>query len=289
MMAKKPDDRYQTAREVLRDLNRLREGFSSTAAQAALAQSASSATTQVQPAPPASDPLASGTQMIPAPARHWGRWFLITSLLLAAGSIGAAVHWQTNPRKLTDITDANGFPLERTPNPARSLEEDLRKRLSLHSKSDHEALNALLELAMLLMRERRYDEALELFNEEKLKNPAANMPALSEARMTIGQLTAKSVSQPIAFEKLVAHLGRGIILSQRDLADESNDEFKKIMRVPAAPKAKFSQRQAVDLFLGRYDHWKRTVADALDRNSKNLGKPLLAPELDRYRRYSRMP
>jgi serine/threonine-protein kinase len=280
MMAKKPDDRFQTAREVLRDLTRLREGFSSTMAQAALAQSASS--TQVQPAPAT---LVSETQRIPEPAGHWRRWFLISVSLLAAASIGAAIHWKSNPSKVANGADAEAFPLEHVPNPARSLEEDLNKRLHVRDKSDHDALNALLELALLQAREKRFDEALELFADDKLKA----LPALVKQERTYQQMTAKSWPPAPKYYALVGALGKGIVLSMRDQTEESNSEFKKAMQVPAAPKAKVNQRQAVDSFLGRYDHWKRTVADALDRNLKNSPGKALDPELSRYRQYSRMP
>jgi eukaryotic-like serine/threonine-protein kinase len=292
MMAKKPDDRYQTAREVLRDLTRIREG-SSTLAQAALAQSASSSSTQVHPAPSAAVPAVSDSQALPPSPAHWGRWMLVAALLLAVGFVGAGVHWKTNPRKLTNGGNVEASPLEQFPNPARAQEDELRKRLSVYTKSDHEVLNALLELAILLVREKRYDEALELFPDDRKSLPGdkKNLPSyLHEAQRTYQQMTAKfgGGPPPPSFDRLLNALGRGIILSVRDQVDDSNKEFLKVMKVPAAPKAKAAQRQAVDVFLGRYDHWKRAVADALDRNSKNLGKAL-DPELNRYRQYSRMP
>jgi serine/threonine-protein kinase len=283
MMAKKPDDRYQTAREVLRDLTRLREGFSSTVAQAALAQSASSSSTQVRPAPSGAAPTVAESQLLAASRSHWGRWLLIATLLLAVGSVGAAIHWKTNPRQFANGAGAEAQPLEQIPNPARSQEDDLKKRLQVRDKSDHEALNALLELAMLQVREKRFDEALELFAEDKLKA----LPALAEPQKTFLQMTAKSGS-PLSYYTLLGALGKGIILSLRDQVDESNREFRRAMRIPVAPKAKVNQPQSVDLFLGRYDHWKRAVADALERNSKNNQGKALDEYLNRYRQYSRM-
>lgn len=283
MMAKKPDDRYQTAREVLRDLTRLREGFSSTMAQAALAQSASSSSTQVRPAPSGATSTVVDLQPLPRSPNHWGRWLMIATLLLVAGSIGAAIHWKTNPRKFAN-GGADAQPIEQIPNPARSLEDDLKKRLQVRDKSDHEALNAILELALLQVREKRFDEALDLFAEEKLKA----LPALVEPQKTFLQMTsAKSVPTTLSYYVFLGALGKGIVLSLRDQVDESNREFRRVMRIPAAAKAKVN-RQSVDLFLGRYDHWKRAVADALERNSKNNKGPL-DEYLNRYRQYSRMP
>ena len=93
----------------------------------------------------------------------------------------------------------------------------------------------------------------------------------------------------LSYFTLLGALGKGIVLSLRDQVDESNKEFRRAMRIPATPKAKVSQRQSVDLFLGRYDHWKRAVADALERNSKNNQGKALDEYLNRYRQYSRMP
>ncbi len=284
MMAKKPDDRYQTAREILRDLTRLREGLPSTLAEAALAQSASASSTQVRPAPSRLIPAAAESQSVPIRPSHWSRWLVIAILLLAAGSIGAAIHWKLHPRSTSTGIDAEAPTPERIANPARALEDDLKRRLMLRDKPDQESLNALLELAMLQVREKRFDEALELFTEKKLRS----FPALADAQRSFEQVTAKIVPQPKDLYTLLSPLGRALVLSLRDQADESNKELRNVMRIPAAPKAKVNQRQAVDLFLGRYDHWKKAVADALERNSKNLGKPL-DEYLNRYRQYSRVP
>jgi hypothetical protein len=97
---------------------------------------------------------------------------------------------------------------------------------------------------------------------------------------------------PAAERRLWGDMGMALLekWSLRDKADESNKEFREVMKVAVAAKSKPNQRQSVDVFLGRYDHWKRAVADALDRNFKNLGgtKPL-DDYLNRYRNYSRMP
>lgn len=285
MMMKKPEERYQSAREVLRDLTRLKEGLPSIVAQAALAQSASSTSTPIQSSPSAAIPLAAETQTMPMRSGIRGRWLVMAVLLLAAGSLGAAIHWKTSPRKLSDSTKADSYPLEKIENPARAQEDDLKKKLLQRDKSDQDAMNALLELALLFVREKRFDEALDLFASDKLRVA----PALADANRSYQQMTAKSISQPTPFFLLVSAVGKGIVLSLRDQADESNKEFRKAMTVSVPPKAKVGQRQGVDLLLLRYDHWKRSVADALERNSKNLGSKPLDDYLNRYRQYTRLP
>lgn len=283
MMAKKPEDRYQTAREVLRDLSRLREGISSTMAQTALTQSASQSSTQVRPAPSAAVPLGD-TQLMTTPGVRLLRWFAIALALLVVAAIGVAFHWQTHPVRSSNPTEGEPSAQEQLANPARALEEDLKRRLQARDKTEQEAMNALLELAQLQIRERRFDDALELFSDKRLKS----FPALVEASRTFDQLTAKAVPPPRDFYTQVASLGKGIVLAHRDQSDDSNKEFKNVMKVSVQPKAKANQRQAVDLFLARYEHWKRAVADALERNAKNAGKPL-DDYLNRYRQYARTP
>lgn len=286
MMAKKPDDRYQTAREVLRDLTRVKESLSSTMPQTALAQSGLTTGMQTRSNSSTLVPNAMQSQAMPVPVRHWGRWLAFAILLAGVGSLGAAIHWKTNPTKQKETSNPEAFSLETATNPSRATEDDLKRRLALRDKSDQETMNALLELAMLYIRDKHLNDALDLFSVERLRS----FPAVSDAHRAFQQISSKGVPQPTPYFTLLSTLGKGIVLSHFDKTEDSNKEFREVMKVAVPPKARPSQRQAVDVFLGRYDHWKRAVADALDRNAKNLGanKPL-DDFLNRYRSYSRMP
>jgi serine/threonine-protein kinase len=267
MMAKKPEDRYQTGREILRDLTCLKEGVPTTIAKSALAESGIARV----PASPSTE-LASA----PSSARtRWPLWLLAAVLLTGAGAAGAAIHWKSSsPSAGTRPPDeANG---ESFPNPNRAVEKDLLRKLNERNiKSDVEAVNALLDLAMLYVREKRFAEAQQLFDDAQLRK----FPAVAKAK--------EQFKMPVPYLTLLGTLGRGIVLANADLPENSNEEFKSIMTLSSA-KGKPLPRQPVDEFLWKYDWWKKAVADALERNSKNLGAKLEEP-LNRYRSYTKMP
>ena len=113
MMAKNPDDRYQSAREILRDLAKVRDGISVGLAQVngAVSQSqpvalslSSTSAVPVSPAPT-------------APAR-WGKW--VIGGLAAAGALaaGVLVYAGLNPPRESSSTPApatTGLPDIRSP------------------------------------------------------------------------------------------------------------------------------------------------------------------------------
>ncbi|MCE9530596.1 MAG: hypothetical protein K8T89_05625, partial [Planctomycetes bacterium] len=247
------------------------------------------------------------TQPLMGPPTPWLRWALISLVMIGAGGVGAAIHWQTStsdsakPKQQASVQD------DLFPDPARAQEEyALRKLKDRENKSDLEVTNALLDLTMIYIREKKFDEAMKLYRVEFLRDRFA----LAEAQKTFpgGQ-----------YFNLLIDLGKGIILAHQDLAAESNDEFKKVM-IPsliAKPKIRFvpvfvasplrvvtlnvttipkigkdkPARMPVDTFLWKYDRWKRIVADSLERNAKNLGTTRLDDDhLDRHRSYSsKMP
>ena len=270
MMNKRPEDRYQTAREILRDLTRLKEGLSISVGRAALSQSGSSESSGVPLS--LSSTLADGSQPVPMARSRWRQWLVVAASFLCAGSVGAAIHWKTSPpleRKLV-VTELPAS--ESIPNPARAIEKELQKRLKEHGiKSDLEVTNALLELAALYTQEKRYKEALQLFEMTHLRE----WPALVEAQ--------KTFQFPGLYFQMLSHLGKGIVLAQTDLPDDSNTEFKNALLA----KGKVALKQPVDLFLWKYDRWKKAVADALERNSKNKNGAKLEESLNRYRHYSK--
>jgi len=273
MMAKKPEERYQTAREILRDLMRMKEGLTTSAVQTALAQSGGSGSAfPLRSSDVGSGPLSMGdTQPMPTHPMRWKRWVLIVLVFLIAGSVGAAIHWQVNPsgNGKTPVTTDD----EPGPELARTQEKDLLRKLNdRETRSDIEATNALLELTMLYLHEKRPDDALALYDSDHLRKRAA----LAEAQKSF---------PPTQYFSLLNSLGRGIVLAYRDQPNESNFEFKKQM-VQAVPLKSKASRQAVDTFLWKYDPWKRMVADSLERNVKNLGIPRLDDQLNRYRSYS---
>lgn len=283
MMAKKPEDRYQTAREVLRDLTRLKDGLPTTVSPTMLTQSGSGGIQAYRP----NDPTNSMSAMTPVSSTgsRWRHWVLGIVLIACAGSFGAALHWKSSSnveQRSTEQVHSNGDLYQ---NPAKSQEKELLKRLSdSRIKSDLEVINALLDLSTIYIRENRFDEALQMFESEGLRK----RPAVAEAFKSY----AESQKQPPTYPQycaLISTLGKGIVLAQKDDADKSNQELKNVLGAAAAPPKGKPNRQ-VDSFLWRYDHWKRAIADSLERNAKNLGIAKLDDPLNRYRSYSsKMP
>ncbi len=281
MMAKKPEDRYQTAREVLRDLTRLKDG-QATSIQASLSQSAT--TLPAAHANEISGILSSETLPIGPPSR-WRRLTAVAFILMAATALGAALHWKSNPSIALKPVDDDYANLE---DPGKAARRELYRRLEEKGvRSDQEVTNAVLEIAMLYIhdsvaakdpevKKERLDKALELFDLDNLKKK----PALVEAQSFF--------SQKNQYFPTLSTLGRGIVYAFHDMPAESDAEFKKVMVQPIVAKGKSTK--SVDNFLWRYDRWKRMTADALERNAKNLSLAKLEDPLNRYRSYSsKMP
>jgi serine/threonine-protein kinase len=284
MMAKKPNDRYQTGREVLRDLNRLKESLATTAAQTAVTAGGA-----MLPALRSNEFAISGNNgaLAPpaAPGSSWRRWALGVAALLCACSVGAALHWKTAPSEKPRLAEAETDPTDKIVDPDKAMEKQWAKRLNESGiKSDLEVTNAMLEFAMVGVRgamsekstdlkKKRFDETLHLFDPKTLRE----RPALVEAQ--------KFFAPAGQYFSIMSGLGRGIVLSFQDRCEESNAEFKKIMTPKTDVKLK-QGRTPIDAFLWKYDRWKRLVADALDRNAKNMGVAQLEDPLNRYRMYS---
>src|SRR5262249_6026432 len=142
--------------------------------------------------------------------------------------------------------------------PSRAMEKELARKLNERAiKSDVEVAHALLDLAVLNIREKRGKEALQLFEIDQLRK----FPAVMKAR--------EQFKNPGQYLILLSTLGKGVVLAYSDAPEESNAKFKSVMT--ATLKAKPFPKSALDEFLSRYEWWKKAVADALDRNAKNLG------------------
>jgi tRNA A-37 threonylcarbamoyl transferase component Bud32 len=272
MMAKKPEARFQTAREVLRELTRLKDGVAATLTQGGATPTATLKSSGLTPIP-----LATDTVPVTPPPRRWRRWVLGVLLALAAGAAGAAAHWKFNRAKEPAAADVEEFAGDRLPDPARTQEKELLKRLhGRHGKPDLEGTtNALLDLALLYAHEKRWKEAMQLFDADALRK----LPVVTEA--------SAKFKTPAQYLGLVSALGKGIVLAHEDLPEKSVAEFKAVMPQASLPK-KALGRQPLDEFLWKFDRWKKAVADALDRDAKNLGTRLEEP-LQRYRSYSKAP
>src|SRR5262249_27584747 len=146
----------------------------------------------------------------------------------------------------------------------------------------------LLDLAELLIKDRRFDEALKLFDPEAVKKLGAVQALPKEPAREREQVN------------ILCGLGRGIVLAYQDRAEESNSEFLKLVTTyPPRKDAVIPKKDApkgpraggqLELFFARTAgganvagaNWKRAVGEASDRNEKNLGGKL-PDELKRLR------
>jgi serine/threonine-protein kinase len=277
MIEKRPEDRYQTALEILRDLARLKEILAtpqglqtSIAGQPLLANSGRNSAVTT--------PFSGETAVVPGAPNRWRRWLVVGVSLLGAGAAGAAIHWRSVPPEPPTSIGTNGAGVEKMPNPSIALERDLLKRLNERGiKSDLEVTNSVLELGLLYMREKRTSEATHLFELNNLRS----YPALMEAQ--------KTFQFPQLYLPLVSHLGKGVMLSLADLPEDSNSEIKSALNLGSKAKVILKQ-MPIDVFLWKYERWKKSVADALERNAKNQNVTnLVDQQLNRYRHYSKAP
>jgi hypothetical protein len=275
MMAKRPEDRPQNAREIVRDLTRVRDAMTAggplPAAPEALSLSGIGRTDSTPFAPPTA-PAA----VVPGRARRVPRVVLMFGVLVAAAA-GAAVRWQSSgptgsvlpvvsepdPRELADARFAEAVKVA-----LRRLDD---KDIRLEAADE-----ALLELLMLYVRDRKYDAARELI--DGVPKRAAFQDASKGPR--VGEVLVRFHNM------IVMELARGILAAHRDQPEPSCKSFLAVLDPTRLPgKFKPGAVSPVDLFFGRHPKWKKEVADAIHRNAVNLeGRPL-DPQLERYRSY----
>jgi serine/threonine-protein kinase len=249
MMAKKPEDRYQTAREIVKDVSRLRDmlvGVVSGQTGFLLATGPA--------APLPSD--AQATLTLPRyRARRWLRALVPLSLLLAfAGSL-AYGWWQHEP---APAAPPRGEPTQvqtvKLPTPKQEQERLLREQLkSSQSVEDY------VKLGLFYLEDRRLDDAERFFKKDL------------EEKYPEGEL------------HLLGRLGQAMVLAFRDEAQESVKLFKavywevwteknkyKVKKDVGPPKIKGPPPKVPLLLWENSPALWEMMARALDRNVINL-------------------
>ena len=269
MMAKKRDDRYQSAREILRDLAKIQKGLAVNL-----------------PAPPASislpsAPLLTGTQAfppgnlsgstttvyvpvaVPSPtdaATVWPLRVLALLGLVALMVVGWLTYDRTHP--LTDqqnLPAPPGLPDVRLPEMVLSTRErELKAKLDSRAAKPTEVFDAFIQLGVLYVRERRYDDAERTFRELELER--------------IDRFTPLRQVGPVV---LAGRFGQAAVLAHRDQPQESNKLFEKALVGP--PKL---PNVVVDKLLIAHPEFAQLIAESLSRNADNLGLPKLPDRLE---------
>jgi serine/threonine-protein kinase len=305
MMAKNPGDRYQSARELLRDLAKVKEGLSLGLTQAAtlgasgLAPSAGpgggavlglSGSNHGLPAgslptltltPSAAVPTAA------APVR-WGRWLLagLAVLLGGAGGVFAYVrlHPPPEPPPPPVVQVLPGLPDVRPPEkPTTTRERELLAVLNARGTKGDDWTAASIELGLLFLREGRLDEARDRFEAmegEQLGAPLATASA-----------------------RLSGRLGKAVVAAYRDAdapaqaAQASIRLFTEAFTGPLpspllVPKGKADKTERVHLmqqFLARHPDLGQAVAEALNRDAVNTAPTRLPAQLEALRTFRGIP
>jgi serine/threonine protein kinase len=210
MMAKPPEARYQSGREIVREIGRLRDALVAGGANASVNLTPAQMAAVMQ-----SDAGRSGSSIlvpvVPPPSRGL-RWWAVASVVLAlAVGLGfgwARQHWHTAPltKDLPPLPPDDHPPPRPAVNLAKEREKELQKLVSESVKQDNplgvlSGLNHSVELGLLYLKERRLDEAETFFKD--LARPQQKAQAY----------------------RFLSQIGIACVLAFRDQPDESNPLF----------------------------------------------------------------
>jgi serine/threonine-protein kinase len=245
MMAKQPADRYQTARELLQDVIRLRSTL--TAALKGKSGSISLVATGVEPL------VALEAETLEAPRpRRWLPWAVAASIVLAL--LGGATFGWIRGRPTTPVTQS--LPAKESgrsiadPDPDGTLalkekEKRLRQAAKDYANPGGERATGVthqVELAVFLLDQRRFADEDVFFKE------------LNES------------GQKVPMYALLGRIGHAVVLAFQDKAAESmkllEDMFTEKPRNPMMLKTIIS-------LMNQYPHLHQQVGKAIERNKDN--------------------
>jgi serine/threonine-protein kinase len=236
MMAKRPEDRPQTGREIVKEASRLRDAL-----VGVIGPRSASVVATGTAAPTPTDTVRTQPVAVAHGRRHWP---LALALSLAgAVAVGSLLGW------LNRRTTVAGQPATaEAPNPPpradKKNEEVLRSGWQLYasakdSGSDRKGANFAVELELLYLKERRLDEA-EQFARELVKD-----------------------GRPIY--RLVGVLSEGMVQAFRDRPQESNKYFLRVIE----PKQENRQAHGFWLFWKNHPALAEMLAEAVNYNYVN--------------------
>ena len=264
MMAKNPDDRYQSAKDITRDLVKVRDGRTVVTGTLVRAPGTERPVT-VGGASDAALSLTQAGATAPEPVR-WGRWLLVGFACVLATAGGVFVYAGLNPPPDTHphAQPGPGLPDVRPPEKLTTTRErELLAVLNTEGTKPDDVLKASIELGLLYVKEHRLADATDRF--EKLKNRGGDWRDPVAARSA----------------NLAGRLGQAVVLAHKNEAEPSNKLFLEVMAdaqkfTPGGPKG--GDRSAtLRWLLLRYPDLSSAVSDALNRNAANLGKAKLDP------------
>jgi serine/threonine-protein kinase len=254
MMAKNPDERYQNCRDLFRDLNRLKESMTGAASSppisvTSMGSSASGGSPTMVPA--------TGAQTVdwvePAPHRTLMRVALVLILLgVFAGGVAA--------RLLKNRLFSADKPPPPAPVQAIETNEErlLREVAEQHADPDvkdnekvKRGLHAQIDLAVYLLKRGRIDDSQKFFLSLQNRN-YRDKPAKTEEHLY----------------KVFARFGLALVLAYHDKPNDSLTQLGKVISKGPAPMGDL-WIEGIPFPIDSFE-LRRILADALDRNARNL-------------------
>jgi len=264
LIAKDPAERYASAKDVARDLGRIQKGLSLGLPAPVLSLSY----TSMQPM--FNGPVPSGSTLaIPAvpPSRSpWPARILGTLVLLGVAFCGWWLFGKLESHDVAVVENAGpGLPEVKLPEtlaPQTSHERDLQAKLDNRQTSSAEVINASIELALLHLRDRRFEKARKVFDDlEKEKPELRPLP--------------KAVAGPPQ-HILAARFGQAVVLAYQDKAEESIAAF--VAATALAPRGPALVQ--MHKFLLDHPELSQAIGEALVRDQENAKTKKLPPGLE---------
>jgi eukaryotic-like serine/threonine-protein kinase len=261
MLAKNPDDRYQSGRDLLRDLVRVREavtGMTNVTASHQFADLGDSPKTVVETRPPA----AGRRRLVVAVA--------IVATLMAAPLLGVAFGWYYRLPASSPLGNGGNDPAatEPTTTSQQKREQSLKDVFHDHLNPGKDpqkvatGYNLALELGLFYLDQKRWDDADQFFGEL-----ISNNPGHVEGYTYLGKL------------------GQAVVLGLKSHYKESSDQFKALL--PEKPEGTGGRQPSDkpdkrDAAL-RNPKLRQWIGEALEYNYRN-DKANFPPKLEVWRK-----
>jgi serine/threonine-protein kinase len=248
MIAKDPAARYQTGRELLKDIVRLRESLSG---QTAVVVQSSVELVGVASAQATEN--AASTKVAPDTARmpkwtslHWGWWGAVfAGSVLSASVVGTTIAWFQHRLAFPAYSAVVPATEEAEANKRETKEQALRTLLEpyLDTKpgNAHEVQRGLeqaMDLGMFYLEQDRLDDASALF------------------------LRLEKHAVPVF--RVVGHVGQGIVLAMQSKPRESNERFMKTQS-----ETRVKQPKWLENLIAKDPKWRYWTNKAIHYNLQN--------------------
>jgi serine/threonine-protein kinase len=224
MMAREPENRYQTGKDLIRDLVRLRDSLAGGPGAPYTQPVSLPAVTGVVPVVVRGTPTGAATvpssvspPVASAPPRPWLRWLLVASLVLGVAA-GAGLAWWQRQRGSAPPAPGPAGPDAGAVDALFSLskrEQFLKEAVELYARPSPQdatqirnGVGHFLELGLFYLDNGRLDEAGQLFHRLENMNQVREYHALGR-------------------------LGRAVVLGLQNQTAESNRLFREVL--PAEP------------------------------------------------------